>query len=86
MCEVSDSGEAEVAVRVGKVATTYFLWTCHKMSSYRFAWEAWHFVTFHVCDLRDLAEAKAALLMGRVAFRRVRRCGDVASRGRRGTL
>ena len=60
------------------------MWSC------RFAWQAWHFVSFHVCEVRDSREAEVAVPMGKVArtclFRRVKRCGHVALRGRRGTL
>ena len=41
--------------------------TCHKMCSCRFAWQAWHFVTFHVCEARDPREAEVAVPMGKVA-------------------
>ena len=58
--------------------------------SCRFAWQAWHFVTFHLCEVQDCREAEVAVPMGKVAqtclFRRVRRCGHVVLRGRRGTL
>ena len=63
---------------------------CHKMCSCRFAWQAWHFVTFRVCEVQDCREAEVAVPMGKVAktclFRRVTRCGHVVLRGRRGTL
>ena len=64
--------------------------TCSKMCSCRFAWQAWHFVTFHVCEVQDCREAAVAVPMGKVAktclFRRVTRCGHVILRGRRDTL
>ena len=64
--------------------------TCQKMCSCRFAWQAWHFVTFHVCEVQDCREAAVAVPIGKVAktclFRRVRSCGHVVLRGRRGTL
>ena len=64
--------------------------TCQKMWSCRFAWQAWRFVTFHMCEVRDPREAEVAVPMGKVAqtclFRCVTRCGHVVLRGRRGTL
>ena len=64
--------------------------TSQKMWSCRFAWQAWHFVTFNMCEVRDPREAEVAVPMGKVArpclFRHVKRCGHVALRGRRGTL
>ena len=36
----------KVAVHMGKVAKTYLFLTCQKIWSCRFAWQAWHFVTF----------------------------------------
>ena len=40
---------------------------CHKMCSCRFAWHAWHFVTFHVCEVQVCREAEVAVPMGKVA-------------------
>ena len=55
--------------------------TCPKLWSCRFAWQAWHFVTFHVCEVQDCREAEVAVPIGKVAkaclFRCVRRCGHV---------
>ena len=60
------------------------MWSC------RFAWQAWYFVTFHVCEVQDCREAEVAVPIGKVAktcpFRRVRSCAHVVLRGRRGTL
>ena len=51
------------------------------MCSCRFAWQAWHFVTFHVCEVQDCREAEVAVPIGKVAktclFRRVTRCAHV---------
>ena len=89
-CEVRDSREAEVAVPIGKGRTNVSFSTCWKMCFYRFVWQAWHFVTFHVCEMQDCREAEVAVPTGKVAqtclFPRVRRCGHVVLRGRRGTL
>ena len=64
--------------------------TCHKLWSCRFLWQAWYFVTFHLCEVQDCREAEVAVPMGKEAktcpFRRVRRCSHVVLRGRRGTL
>ena len=47
-------------------------------------------MTFHVCEVRGPREAEVAVPMVKVAkaclSRRVRRCGHVVLRGRRGTL
>ena len=37
------------------------------ISSCRFAWQAWHFVTFHLCEVQDCREAAVAVPMGKVA-------------------
>ena len=37
------------------------------MCSCRFAWQLWHFVTFHVCEVRDPRDAEVAVPMGKVA-------------------
>ena len=73
---------AEVAVRMGKKYKNVFFLTCYKMCSCRFAWQAWHFVTFHVCAVREYREGEIAVLLGKVAqtcpFRLVTRCAHVA--------
>ena len=55
-----------------------------------FAWQAWHFVTFHVCQVQDCREAEVAVPMGKVTeaspFRRVRSYAHGVLRGRPGTL
>ena len=61
-----DPREAEVAAPMGKVANVSFS-TCQKMCSCPFAWQAWRFVTFHVCEVRDSREAEVAVPMGKVA-------------------
>ena len=45
--------------------------TCQKMCSCRFAWQAWHFVTFHVCEVQDCREAEVAVPIGKKAQKRV---------------
>ena len=35
------------------------------MCSCRFAWQAWHFVTFHACEVQDCREAKVAVPIGK---------------------
>ena len=88
MCEVRDPREAEVAVPLGKVANMSFL-TCHKMWSCRFAWQACHFVTFHMCEVRDPREAEVAVPMGKVAQTchvDESRCAHVVLRDRHETL
>ena len=57
----------KVAVPMGKVAKNVSFSTCQKMCSCRFAWQAWHFVTFHVCEVQDCREAEVAVPMGKVA-------------------
>ena len=50
----------------------------------------WHFVTFHMSEVRECREAEVAVPMGKVAqtclFGRVTRCAHVVLRRRRGTL
>ena len=43
------------------------LWEKSKMCSCGFAWQAWNFVTFRVCEVRDPREAEVAVPMGKVA-------------------
>ena len=60
------------------------------MNSYCFVWQAWHFVVFYVCEVRDFREAEVAVLMGKVGklcfFRRVIIYAYVVLRDRRGTF
>ena len=51
------------------------------------SWQARHFVTFHVCEVRDPREAEVAVPMGTETclFQRVTRCAHVVC-DRRGTL
>ena len=67
--------------------------TCQKMWPCRFEWQVWHFVTFHVCEVQDIARLSwgwSCRAYGKsctnVSFRRVRRCAHVVLRGRRGAL
>ena len=52
---------------MGKVAKTCLFRRVTQMWSCRFAWQAWHFVTFHVCEVQDCREAEVAVPMGKVA-------------------
>ena len=68
--------------------------TCQKMWPCRFAQQAWHFVTFDVCEEECLCAAvvrvKLPCLGGEATKTclspRVRRCGHVVLRGRCGTI
>ena len=74
----------------GKSRTNVSFSTCQTTCSCCFAWQAWHFVAFHLCEVQDCREAEVAVPIGKVGqtclFRRVRRCASVFLRGRRGTL
>ena len=71
--------EGKVAVSFGESHKNASFLTCQKMCSYRFAWQAWHFVTFDGCAV-SMEEATKTCLS-----RRVKRCAHVALRGQRGT-
>ena len=69
--------------------------TCQKMCSCCFAWQAWHVVTFDVFQsggmcVHDRPETKVAVSVRKATKTclslRVRRCAHVVLRGRRGAL
>ena len=85
-----DAAKCESCRAYGKSRKNVSFSTCHQMCSCRFAWHAWRFVTFHVCEVQDCREAEVAVPMGKVVqtclFRRVTRCAHVVLRGRRCTF
>ena len=91
MC-LRDRREGKVAVPMA--TKTCLFSTCEKMWSCRFAWQTWHFVTCDVfqeeCVRATVVAEKVAVSMGKATktclSRRVRSCGHVVFRGRRGTL
>ena len=51
----------KVAVPIGKVTQKVFFSTCQKMLSCRFAWQAWHFVAFDMCEEESVCAAVGGL-------------------------
>ena len=68
MC-VRDHREGKVAVSMGKTTKNVSFSTCQKMCSWRFAWQAWHFVTLYVfqqeCVCATVVRVKLPCLWGK---------------------